>query len=49
VWRDRVERDIRDQSAASRTHILLGPGAAQFTLASAYDGSAALTDDLLRT
>jgi uncharacterized membrane protein YhiD involved in acid resistance len=48
VWRDRVERGIRYQSAAFRTHILLGPGAAQFTLASAY-GSAALTDDLLRT
>jgi putative Mg2+ transporter-C (MgtC) family protein len=32
----RFEREIRDQSAGLRTHILLGLGAALFALASAY-------------
>jgi putative Mg2+ transporter-C (MgtC) family protein len=30
------EREVRDQSAGFRTHILLGLGAALFTLVSAY-------------
>ncbi len=30
------EREVRDQPAGFRTHILLGPGAALFTLVSAH-------------
>lgn len=40
------EREMRDQSAGFRTHILLGLGAALFTLVSAY-GFAAFTEAAL--
>ncbi|MDQ5811313.1 MAG: MgtC/SapB family protein [Actinomycetota bacterium] len=42
------ERETRDQSAGFRTHILLGLGAALFTLVSAY-GFTAFTEAALRS
>lgn len=43
-----LEREVRDQSAGFRTHILLGLGAALFTLVSAY-GFPAFTEAALET
>lgn len=43
-----LEREVRDQSAGFRTHILLGLGATLFTLVSAY-GFEAFTDAALRS
>ncbi|WP_120005994.1 MgtC/SapB family protein [Nesterenkonia muleiensis] len=42
-----LEREMRQKSAGSRTHILVGLGAALFTLVSAYGFSHLLGDDVI--
>jgi putative Mg2+ transporter-C (MgtC) family protein len=43
-----IEREVRDQSAGFRTHMLLGLGATLFTLVSAY-GFPAFTEAALES
>src|SRR5690625_7476375 len=43
-----LEREVRQKSAGARTHILVGMGAALYTLVSAYGFAQVLGEDVVR-